>query len=54
MSVGVPKYRLHKASGQALVPIRKRIYLGRHGFVEHHERYRRLRYHNDGRTGSVR
>jgi len=32
MSLRVPKYRLHKASGQALVQIDgRRIYLGKHG-----------------------
>ena len=43
MSVHVPKYRLHKATGQALVQIRgKRIYLGRHESTESRERYRQL------------
>ena len=32
MSVRIPKYRLHKASGQALVAINgRRIYLGKTG-----------------------
>ena len=43
MSIRIPKYRLHKATGQALVQIRgKRIYLGRHGSAESRERYRQL------------
>ena len=43
MSVRVPKYRLHKPTGQALVEIRgQRIYLGKHGSPASHEKYRRL------------
>ncbi len=43
MSVRIPKYRLHKASGQALVQISGcRTYLGKHGTPESRERYRRL------------
>ena len=43
MTVRVPKYRLHKGSGQALVEIAgRRIYLGRHNSDESRERYRRL------------
>ena len=41
MTIRIPKYRLHKTSGQALVQIRgKRIYLGKHGTPESRERYR--------------
>ncbi len=36
----VPKYCLHKGSGQATVTIdKRRIYLGKHGSVESHQRY---------------
>ena len=43
MSVRTPKYRLHKASGQALVQLNgRRIYLGKYGSPESKERYRRL------------
>ena len=43
MSVRTPKYRLHKASGQALVQLDgRRIYLGKYGTPESKERYRRL------------
>jgi hypothetical protein len=43
MTVRIPKYRLHKGSGQALVEINgKRVYLGRHNSGESHEKYRRL------------
>ena len=43
MSVRIPKYRLHKGSGQALVQINgRRSYLGKHGTPESRERYRRL------------
>jgi len=43
MTVRVPKYRLHKGSGQALVQIRgERIYLGKYGSEESQEKYRRL------------
>jgi integrase len=39
----IPKYRLHKGSGQALVQIDgRRTYLGRHGTEESKERYRRI------------
>lgn len=39
----VPKYRLHKATGQAVVTIAGRdCYLGRHGSAESRERYSRL------------
>ena len=39
----IPKYRLHKASGQALVAIDgKRIYLGKYGTAASREKYRRL------------
>lgn len=39
----IPKYRLHKATGQAAVVINGRwIYLGRHGTPESRERYDRL------------
>ena len=42
MSVRTPKYRLHKATGQALVQIDgRRIYLGKYGTPESEERYRR-------------
>ena len=43
MSVRVPKYRFHKASGQALVEIQGRhFYLGKFDSPESHEQYRRL------------
>ena len=43
MSFQVPKYRLHKGSGQALVQVRgRRIYLGKHGSSQSKEKYRRL------------
>lgn len=39
----LPKYRLHKGTGQALVQIAgRRIYLGVYGCPESHERYRRV------------
>jgi hypothetical protein len=42
MGVRVPKYRLHKASGQALVELNgRRIYLGKHGTELSQQRYRR-------------
>jgi hypothetical protein len=43
MTVRVPKYRLHKPTGQALVEIRgRRVYLGRHNSPASQEKYRRL------------
>ncbi|BBO33790.1 tyrosine-type recombinase/integrase [Lacipirellula parvula] len=43
MSVRVPKYRLHKATGQALVEIRgRRTYLGKYDSPSSHERYRQI------------
>lgn len=43
MSVRVPKYRLHKATGQALVEIRgHRTYLGKYDSPSSHERYRQI------------
>jgi integrase len=43
MSIRVPKYRHHKASGLALVEIRGRhYYLGKYDSPESHEQYRRL------------
>ncbi len=43
MPTRIPKYRLHKGSGQALVQIDgRRIYLGKHGTEESRERYRRV------------
>lgn len=43
MSVRVPKYRLHKGSGQALVQIDgRRIYLGKHGTEQSRQKYRRI------------
>jgi len=43
MSVRVPKYRLHKGSGQALVQINgQRIYLGVYESAESKEKYRRI------------
>lgn len=43
MPVRVPKYRLHKPSGQALVEIRgQRIYLGKFDSSESRERYHRI------------
>ena len=42
MSTRLPKYRLHKGSGQALVQIDgQRIYLGVYGTKESKEKYRR-------------
>ena len=42
MSVRVPKYRLHKGSGQALVQVNgHRIYLGKYGSEVSREKYRR-------------
>jgi integrase len=51
MPRGKPSYRLHRASGQAIVTIRGRdIYLGRHGSPESHQKYSELmREHLDGR-----
>ncbi len=43
MSVRAPKYRLHKATGQALVEIRgQRTYLGKYDSSSSHERYRQI------------
>ena len=43
MSTRLPKYRLHKGSGQALVQIEgQRIYLGKHGTKESKEKYHRV------------
>lgn len=43
MSTRIPKYRLHKGSGQALVQIDgERIYLGKYGSPESEEKYQRL------------
>ena len=43
MSFRTPKYRLHKASGQALVQINgKRVYLGKYGSEESQAQYHRL------------
>lgn len=43
MSIRVPKYRLHKATGQALVEIRgHRTYLGKYDSPSSHERYRQM------------
>ena len=43
MSLRTPKYRLHKASGQALVQInRERTYLGKYGTEKSKEKYRRI------------
>ena len=43
MPTRIPKYRLHKGSGQALVQIDgRRIYLGKFGTEESRERYRRV------------
>lgn len=43
MTTRVPKYRLHKGSGQALVQIDgDRIFLGRHGSAESKENYQRM------------
>ncbi len=43
MPVRVPKYRLHKGSGQALVQINgRRIYLGKHDSPASHEKYRQI------------
>lgn len=42
MSLKIPKYRLHKGSGQALVQIhQKRFYLGKYNSEESKEQYRR-------------
>ena len=42
MSTRLPKYRLHKGSGQAVVQIDgQRIYFGVHGTKESKEKYRR-------------
>lgn len=42
MSFRVPKYRLHKGSGQALVQVGgRRIYLGKFGSAKNEEKYRR-------------
>ncbi len=43
MTTRIPKYRLHKGSGQALVQINgERIYLGKHGSAESKEKYQRI------------
>ena len=43
MAARIPKYRLHKSSGQALVQINgQRIYLGKYGTDESEEKYRKL------------
>ncbi len=43
MSTRIPKYRLHKGSGQALVQINaQRIYLGKYGSDESKEKFQRL------------
>jgi hypothetical protein len=43
MPTRIPKYRLHKGSGQALVQIDgRRVYLGKYGTEESRERYRRV------------
>jgi hypothetical protein len=43
MSVKIPKYRLHRGTGQALVQINgDRIYLGVYDSPESHEQYRRI------------
>ena len=43
MSKRVPKYRLHKATGQAVVTLNgKDYYLGKHGTKASHERYNQL------------
>jgi hypothetical protein len=43
MSIRVPKYRLHRASNQALVEIHgRRIYLGKYDSPESREKYREL------------
>ena len=43
MSIRIPKYRLHKGSGQALVQINgDRIYLGKYDSEESKEEYQRL------------
>lgn len=42
-STRIPKYRLHKATGQAFVQINgRRRYLGKHGSPESEEKYRRV------------
>ena len=39
----VPKYRLHKTSGKAVVSINgKDFYLGKHGTTASHQRYKEL------------
>lgn len=46
-----PSYRLHKASGQALVEIKgRRFYLGKHGTTESREKYHRIlaEWHSSG------
>jgi len=51
MSVRIPKYRLHKGSGQALVQINgERIYLGKHGTEQSREKYRRIVAESLGKT----
>jgi hypothetical protein len=43
MSIRMPKYRLHKGSGQALLQINgHRIYLGKYGTAESKQKYRRI------------
>ena len=43
MSIRIPKYRLHKGSGQAFVQIKGlRRYLGKQGPKESWERYQRV------------
>ena len=43
MTTRIPKYRLHKGSGQALVQINgERVYLGKHGSAESKEKYQRI------------
>ena len=43
MSVRDPKYRLHKATGTALVEIHgQRTYLGKYDSPSSHERYRQI------------
>jgi integrase len=43
MSFQVPKYRLHKGRGQALVQVGgRRVYLGKYGSARSKEKYRRL------------
>ena len=38
----IPSYRLHKASGQAVVWLGRDVYLGKHGSQESREKYHRL------------